>query len=76
MNQEEFESLYEGLQAGNAESIKQVIQNGAYMLHALYQCMSPNLVCQEQREATNLMFVLLSLIKAGRLQIKNAEGEK
>lgn len=74
MNQEEFESLYEGLQAGNAESIKQVIQNGAYMLHALYQCMSPDLVCQEQRCATNLMFVLLSLIKAGKLQIKNTES--
>lgn len=73
MNQEEFESLYEGLQAGNAESIKRVIQNGAYMLHALYQCMSPDLVCQEQREATNLMFVLLSLIKAGQLQIVSRE---
>lgn len=73
MNQEEFESLYEGLQAGNAESIKHVIQNGAYMLHALYQRMSPDLVCQEQREATNLMFVLLSLIKAGRLQIVGCE---
>lgn len=44
MNQNEFEALYDGLQSGNAESIKQVIQNGAYMLHALTQCMSPNLV--------------------------------
>lgn len=73
MNQKEFESLYEGMQAGDAECIKDVIQNGAYMLHALYQCMSPDLVCQEQREATNLMFVLLSLIKAGRLQIVGLE---
>lgn len=69
MNQKEFESLYEGLQAGDTECIKDVIQNGAYMLHALMQCMSPDLVSQEQRESTNLMFVLLSLIKAGRLQI-------
>lgn len=76
MNQEEFESLYEGLQAGDTECIKDVIQNGAYMLHELIRCMSPDLVSQEQRSATNLMFVLLSLVKAGRLQIKNAKGEK
>ena len=74
MNQNEFEALYDGLQSGNAESIKQVIQNGAYVLHALIQCMSPDLVRQEQQEATNLMFVLLSLVKAGRLQI--VDGEK
>lgn len=73
MNQNEFEALYDGLQSGNAESIKQVIQNGAYMLHALMQCMSPDLVSQEQRESTNLMFVLLSLIKAGQLQIVGLE---
>lgn len=74
MNQNEFEALYDGLQSGNAESIKQVIQNGTYMLHALIKRMPPDLVCQEQREATNLMFVLLSLVKAGRLQV--VKGEK
>lgn len=69
MNQKEFESLYDGLQIGDTECIKEVIQNGAYMLHELIRCMHPDLVIQEQREATNLMFVLLYLIKTGQLQI-------
>lgn len=74
MNQNEFEALYDGLQSGNAESIKQVIQNGANMLLALTQCMSPDLVRQEQRDVASLMLELSSLIEMGGLQI--VDGEK
>lgn len=74
MNQKEFESLYDGLQIGDTECIKEIIQNGANMLLALTQCMSPDLVRQEQRDVASLMLELSSLIEMGGLQI--VDGEK
>lgn len=58
MNQKEFESLYDGLQIGDTECIKEVIQNGAYMLHALTQCMSPDLKSNEKLQILCLCFYI------------------
>lgn len=76
MNQWEFEALYHGMQAGDAESIKVIIKNGANMLRALTQCMAPDLVCQDQRDALSLMLALDGLLEAGKLKIVHGEEAK
>lgn len=74
MNQSEFEALFDGMLSGDTECIKEIIQNGANMLLALTQCMSLDLVRQEQRDVASLMLELSSLIEMGGLQI--VDGEK
>lgn len=76
MNQREFEALYHGMQAGDAESIKEIVKNGAGMLRALTQCMVSDLVCQDQRDALSLMLELAGLLEADKLKIVHGEEIK